>query len=106
MLVRQTSAKGFVFASQTNADLAKEVCIFDHDSAFLSDAQKRQERKTDYAQAGATFDFLHEDRIKDAKGRRKGEEGWDPRTLHIPTSAYNKFTPFEKQFWDIKRNRM
>lgn len=30
---------------------------------------------------------------------------YDPRTLHIPKSASNSFTPFEHQFWDIKRNR-
>lgn len=33
-----------------------------------------------------------------------GEEGYDGRTLHIPDSAWSKFTPFEKQFWDIKAN--
>lgn len=54
--------------------------------------------------------------IKDINGRKKGifcfhefslylyigEEGYDGRTLFIPDSAWNKFTPFEKQFWEIK----
>lgn len=31
-----------------------------------------------------------------------GEEGYDGRTLFIPDSAWSKFTPFEKQFWEIK----
>lgn len=31
-----------------------------------------------------------------------GEEDYDGRTLNIPDSAWSKFTPFEKQFWDIK----
>eukprot|EP00960_Hanusia_phi_P046930 758113-Hanusia_phi.AAC.7 len=41
--------------------------------------------------------------VKDASGKRPGEEGYDPRTLYIPKSAYSSFTQFEKQFWDIKR---
>jgi DNA mismatch repair protein MSH6 len=32
-----------------------------------------------------------------------GDEAYDPATLFIPQSAYIKFTPFEKQFWDIKK---
>ncbi|RKP15438.1 muts domain V-domain-containing protein, partial [Piptocephalis cylindrospora] len=31
-----------------------------------------------------------------------GQEGYDPRTLLIPQSAWAKFTPFEQQFWEIK----
>ena len=40
--------------------------------------------------------------IKDVNGNLKGHIDYDPRTLHIPQSAWNKFTPFEKQFWEIK----
>lgn len=55
--------------------------------------------------------------IKDAQGRRKGkihrvckqhprtllgEPGYDERTLYIPDWQWAKFTPFEKQFWEIK----
>ena len=32
----------------------------------------------------------------------KGSLNYDPRTLHIPKSV--KFTPFEKQYWEIKSN--
>ncbi|KAI5476724.1 hypothetical protein MNV49_007314 [Pseudohyphozyma bogoriensis] len=39
---------------------------------------------------------------KDADGIRPGEEGYDPRTLYIPKSAWAQFTPFEKQFWEVK----
>ena len=28
---------------------------------------------------------------------------YDPRTLFIPKSAWQKFTNFEKQYWEIKR---
>lgn len=47
------------------------------------------------------YDFLIN--IKDANMKSKGEEGYDPSTLYIPAKFYDKFTPFEKQFWDIKR---
>jgi DNA mismatch repair protein MSH6 len=41
--------------------------------------------------------------IRDAQSRRPADPDYDPRTLFIPPSAYSKFTPFEKQFWDIKK---
>ena len=31
-----------------------------------------------------------------------GHPDYDPRTLYIPPSAWAKFTPFEKQYWEIK----
>jgi DNA mismatch repair protein MSH6 len=47
------------------------------------------------------FSFLVD--IRDKNGLRKGEDGYDGSTLYIPGSAYRRFTPFEKQFWDIKK---
>ncbi|KAL2916362.1 DNA mismatch repair protein msh6 [Polyrhizophydium stewartii] len=40
--------------------------------------------------------------IKDADGRAPDDPDYDPRTLYIPKSAWNSFSPFEKQFWEIK----
>lgn len=40
--------------------------------------------------------------IKDANGNPAGHPDYDPRTLLVPKSAWNKFTPFERQFWEIK----
>ncbi|QID83438.1 DNA mismatch repair protein msh6 [Saccharomyces pastorianus] len=39
---------------------------------------------------------------RDAQRRSKSDPEYDPRTLYIPSSAWNKFTPFEKQYWEIK----
>ncbi|EHN03191.1 Msh6p [Saccharomyces cerevisiae x Saccharomyces kudriavzevii VIN7] len=39
---------------------------------------------------------------RDAQRRSKNDPEYDPRTLYIPSSAWNKFTPFEKQYWEIK----
>lgn len=48
------------------------------------------------------FDFLVD--LRDADGKRPGDEDYDPRTLYIPRKAWDKFTPFETQFWEIKQN--
>ncbi|KAF3147528.1 DNA mismatch repair protein msh6 [Orbilia oligospora] len=42
--------------------------------------------------------------IQDKDGNRPGDEEHDPRTLFIPKYAWNKFSPFEKQYWEIKQD--
>lgn len=44
--------------------------------------------------------------VRDADGNKPGTPEYDPRTLYIPPSAWSKFTPFEKQFWEIKSRLM
>jgi len=46
------------------------------------------------------YEFLLD--VRDGNKIRKGEDGYDPTTLYIPRRCYDRFTPFEKQFWDIK----
>ncbi|KAJ1821781.1 DNA mismatch repair protein msh6 [Coemansia sp. RSA 2598] len=40
--------------------------------------------------------------VRDAQGVRPGEPGYDKRTLLIPSSAWKQFSPFERQYWEIK----
>ncbi|ORX63094.1 hypothetical protein DM01DRAFT_208046 [Hesseltinella vesiculosa] len=40
--------------------------------------------------------------VRDADRNRPNDADYDPRTLFVPASAWSKFTPFEKQFWEIK----
>ncbi|KAK9467760.1 muts domain V-domain-containing protein [Lipomyces arxii] len=40
--------------------------------------------------------------VKDADGNPFGHPDYDPRTLYIPKSAWNKFTAFETQYWEVK----
>lgn len=40
--------------------------------------------------------------IMDAERNRPGTPDYDPRTLYIPPLAWSKFSPFEKQYWEIK----
>ncbi|KAH9833177.1 DNA mismatch repair protein Msh6 [Rhodofomes roseus] len=70
---------------------------------FLTAAEQRaQQQKAEKKSSEDPFLFLQDARDKD--GVRPGEPGYDPRTLYIPAKAWKTFTPFEKQFWEIKQN--
>ncbi|EAU89431.2 DNA mismatch repair protein msh6 [Coprinopsis cinerea okayama7 len=72
-------------------------------NSFLTAAEQRaQDKKVDKQKAEAPFSFLQD--IRDKDGRRPGEPDYDPRTIYIPKKAWAEFTPFEKQFWEIKQN--
>ncbi|KAF6764079.1 DNA mismatch repair protein msh6 [Ephemerocybe angulata] len=71
-------------------------------SSFLTAAEQRAlDKKDGKKKAENPFAFLQD--IRDIDGRRPGDEGYDLRTLHIPSKAWKEFTPFEKQFWEIKQ---
>ncbi|QRV90722.1 DNA mismatch repair protein MutS [Ceratobasidium sp. AG-Ba] len=64
--------------------------------------QRAREVKADKKSNEEIYSFLKDPKDKD--GIRHADEGHDPRTLFIPKSAWSSFTPFEKQFWEIKQN--
>ncbi|TFK22134.1 DNA mismatch repair protein msh6 [Coprinopsis marcescibilis] len=71
--------------------------------SFLTAAEKRaQGKKDDKKKTESPFAFLQD--IRDKDGKRPGDPDYDPRTIQIPKNAWNEFTPFEKQFWEIKQN--
>ncbi|KAJ3753736.1 muts domain V-domain-containing protein [Lentinula raphanica] len=71
--------------------------------SFLTAAERREQDKKDEKKATETpYGFLQD--VKDKDGRRPGDPKYDPRTLYIPSKAWTEFTPFEKQFWEIKQN--
>lgn len=41
--------------------------------------------------------------IRDIDRNPPGHPDYDPRTLYIPPMAFAKFSPFEKQYWEIKQ---
>ncbi|KAM3485015.1 hypothetical protein MY8738_001698 [Beauveria namnaoensis] len=43
-------------------------------------------------------------KIRDKERREPGDPDYDPRTIYIPPLAWSKFSPFEKQYWEIKQN--
>ena len=40
---------------------------------------------------------------KDEEQRKVNDPDYDPTSLYIPPNVYKKFTPAQKQYWDIKR---
>ncbi|EIN08523.1 DNA mismatch repair protein Msh6 [Punctularia strigosozonata HHB-11173 SS5] len=83
--------------------LAKEASSQGGSSSFLTAAERRlKEAKEEKKTKEDPYAFLLDP--KDRDGVRPGEPGYDPRTLHIPAKAWKEFTPFEKQFWEIKQN--
>lgn len=78
-------------SSKMSAIVADFLDVEDCASEELCSAGPNEER----------YGFLLD--VRDENMRRRGEEGYDPSTLHIPPECYRKFTSFERQFWDIKR---
>lgn len=42
--------------------------------------------------------------LKDADRNPPDHPDYDPRTVYIPPMAWKNFSPFEKQYWEIKQN--
>ena len=42
-------------------------------------------------------------KIQDIDRNPPGHPDYDPRTVYIPPAAWAKFSPFEKQYWEIKQ---
>lgn len=64
--------------------------------------------KKEAANSKQSFQKKNEERyqwlvnIRDADGNAQDSPDYDPRTLFIPKSAWASFTPFEKQYWEVK----
>ncbi|KAL1923036.1 uncharacterized protein VTP21DRAFT_9412 [Calcarisporiella thermophila] len=70
-------------------------------SPFSSPSDKRKERAAEFKKKNEErYSWLQD--IRDANGNPPESPDYDPRSLYIPPQAWNKFTPFEKQFWEIK----
>ncbi|KAJ7632274.1 muts domain V-domain-containing protein [Roridomyces roridus] len=73
-------------------------------AVFLTAAERReQDKKNEKKDSETPYGFLQDIRDKDGNRPSDGSK-YDPRTLYIPPKAWKEFTPFEKQFWEIKQN--
>ena len=71
--------------------------------SHLTKAERRAiEEKRKKADNEEAYSFLLD--LRDKDGNRPGDAEYDSRTVYIPKSAWKDFTPFEKQFWEIKQN--
>ncbi len=75
-------------------------CSLETKDRLLNKPQNAQSPIEKEAATSARYNWLVD--IKDIDGNRSGSSDYDPRTLFIPPSAWSKFTPMEKQFWEIK----
>ena len=41
--------------------------------------------------------------IQDIDRNKPGTPEYDPRTIYVPPNAWRDFSPFEKQYWEIKQ---
>lgn len=41
--------------------------------------------------------------VRDEKLRLPTDKDYDPSTLYIPPEAFKQLSPFQKQFWELKR---
>ncbi|APA06987.1 hypothetical protein SS1G_04335 [Sclerotinia sclerotiorum 1980 UF-70] len=62
---------------------------------------KKFKEKASKSDPDQRYEWLANER--DIDRNPPGHPDYDPRTLYIPPMAFNKFTPFEKQYWEIKQ---
>jgi DNA mismatch repair protein MSH6 len=68
---------------------------------MTSKSEKRQDRNQKFKEKNdERYQWLQNQ--KDLQGNPIDSPDYDPRTLYIPPAAWNKFTPFEKQYWEVK----
>lgn len=75
--------------------------VTSQNSTLGSSADKKQSRVSKFKEKNESrYRWLLD--IKDKEGRPLSDPDYDARSLYIPENAWNSFTPFEKQFWEIK----
>lgn len=73
-----------------------------------SETQKKVPQKARLCSKEKLFEKENEERyqwlvnVRDAEKRTPDDPNYDSRSLYIPSSAWSKFTAFEKQYWEIK----
>ncbi|WVO23631.1 uncharacterized protein IAS62_004986 [Cryptococcus decagattii] len=72
-------------------------------NSFLTAAERKKiQAKEDKRESEQCFDFLAN--IRDKEGNHPDDPDYDKRSILIPKKNWAEFTPFEKQFWEIKQN--
>lgn len=78
-------------------------------SLYVASGVKQPTKSTKKSSSKAkSFERENEERyqwlvnVRDAEKRSPDDPNYDTRSLYIPSSAWSKFTAFEKQYWEIK----
>ncbi|CAI7901155.1 unnamed protein product, partial [Closterium sp. NIES-54] len=59
-----------------------------------------------WAEARSKFEWLLPENIRDGKGRRPGEPGYDSRSVTVPRAIFDKLSASQKQYWGTKSRYM
>ena len=65
---------------------------------------KKLKEKAHKSEPAARYPWLAD--IMDAERHRPGHADYDRRSVYVPPYAWKDFSPFEKQYWEIKQNLM
>lgn len=84
------------------ADEGEKIAKYEMSSTYKSERHAPPPRKKIKVEVEERYAWLLD--LKDANKNPVDSPNYDPRTLFIPSSAWAKFTPFEKQYWEIKQN--
>lgn len=68
---------------------------------MTSKTEKKQDRNQKFKEKNDERYYWLQDQ-KDLDGNPIDSAEYNPRTLYVPKSAWEKFTPFEKQYWEVK----
>ncbi|KAF1936539.1 DNA mismatch repair protein Msh6 [Clathrospora elynae] len=66
----------------------------------IKDTNKKPKAKPSASEPESRYTWLAN--MQDADRNPLDHPDYDPRTLYIPPAAWNAFSPFEKQYWEIK----
>ncbi|KAG2220729.1 hypothetical protein INT45_007341, partial [Circinella minor] len=72
-------------------------------NASTRDIQRKEHGKQFKEKNEQRYSWLAKPR--DADQNTPDSPDYDPRTLYIPPNAWSNFTPFEKQYWEVKRTQ-
>ncbi|KAK4532191.1 hypothetical protein CCYA_CCYA11G3048 [Cyanidiococcus yangmingshanensis] len=113
---RQVAWRTDANASQRNADADPKRCIvsmaargFPNEGAALDvDGDRRPDRDGSAPDGMPTSEWSRQHPwsvdVRDSSGRKRTDPGYDPSTIYVPPDAERRMTPFQQQFWAIKRH--
>jgi DNA mismatch repair protein MSH6 len=73
----------------------------ERERVFSSTPATKRKEKAHETEPEKRYPWLAD--ILDMDQNPPGHPEYDPRNIHIPRKAWDKFSPFEKQYWEIKQ---
>ncbi|TIB05884.1 hypothetical protein E3P96_00805 [Wallemia ichthyophaga] len=97
---KQAAKKPLATTSKPVTETPKRQSSGENKSLLTKAERQAQQTKAAKKDSDSPFMFLHPPR--DKYQNPIGHPDYDPHTLYIPPKFWSEFSPFEKQFWEIK----